>query len=104
MNAQQATLFQQLLEEACDHHLDDGGTIVSSQFGGDGSQCPMRCLFGSVGSDVMAQEAGTMLGITITVEDIWAIIWAFDNRGYLNLSSVSASLIGQNLRAKYIKE
>ncbi len=107
MNVEQAERFQQLLEEACEHHIEyDSGTIVAKSFDNySGGMCPMTCLFGRAPIMVMAEEANHLLGTTtITFAEIWALIDAFDGVSiHENYNQyVSAILIGRALREKYI--
>lgn len=106
MNSEQAERFQELLEEACDHHIEyDGGKVVDRGFTkDDGGQCPMTCLFGRVSTYIMASEAGSMLEATISQEELWTLMHSFDGLELMDFQKqyVSAILIGRALRAKYI--
>lgn len=112
MNAKQAQQFRQLLIEACDHYKEyEGGSIIAGHFKAhdiDG-QCPITCLVGS------QAKVGDMYGIvsminsildttSFTPLEVWAFIRAFDG-SYMMFDYtqyVSATLIGRELRDRYI--
>ena len=107
MNNAQAERFQELLEEACDHHIEyDGGTVITRVFQTEaGGQCPLTCLFGRIGVDLMVAECNDMLDTkSVTDEELWAFIFAFDGSvtSEPDKHFVSAILIGRALRGKYI--
>lgn len=106
MNGEQAELFQQLLEEACDHFIDDGGIVITKSFVNlkDGGQCPLTCLLGRRDSFSMIKELSEMLDTTISWNELWTFISAFDGVDLLDYQkgSVSMILVAQSLRKKYI--
>jgi len=108
MNQLQAEHFQQLLEEACDRHIESGGRIISRRFTSyeDGGQCPLTCLLGRQTMYYKALEANRLLNThTISDEELWALVFAFDGKFVPDHQDfVSAKLIGKALRHKYIQE
>jgi hypothetical protein len=110
MNIDQAERFQELLEEACDHHIEyDGGRIISREFTDDnGGQCPLTCLLGTATELViesMVRKTNQLLDTTtITSRELLSFISAFDGRDMLEYYKpyVSAILIGKALREKYL--
>lgn len=117
MNVQQAERFQQLLIEACDKHLEDGGKIIHRMFFEKDSNgaCPLYCLFGRDTIIGMAKKLGQLVGGTHNEDEMWAFTIAFDGSFDIHQwlgnpiadhqkKYVSAILIGKALRAKYLKE
>lgn len=109
MNAEQAQRFQQLLDEACTHHIEyDGGTIIDRSFvRGSNGQCPLTCLFGQIGILNMERECQSLLETDkFSFRDVWAFMDGFDNRDNVQQvnNCVAAWLVGKALRAKYIQE
>ncbi len=105
MNGEQAERFQQLLVEACDNHIDNGGKVVSGIFyTADGGKCPLSCLFGSVIVIHMAQELKSLVGGQHSEDELWAFVTSFDAKELAEYQKqyVSAILIGKELRRKYI--
>ena len=108
MNATQAERFQQLLVEAVDHYVDDGGRLVDGTFHSLDGLCPLTCLFGKLPNTAeMAAECQQLIGIEVESDEIWSFISGFDNwksdAHYMQIHP-AAALIGKALRAKYIKE
>lgn len=106
MNGEQAQLFQQLLEEACDHFIDEGGKVITHSFVNlkDGGQCPLTCLFGRVNIETMTKEMVSMIDTTANYEEMWTFITAFDGGEIFDYQKkyVSMLLIAKALREKYI--
>lgn len=105
MNAEQAELFQKLLEEACDHFIDSGGKIITLSFlRKDGAMCPLTCLLGRRNTVDMMQELSQMLDTTISWDELWTFIHTFDGADLKEYQKqyVSMVLIGKSLRKKYI--
>lgn len=71
MNGEQAERFQQLLEEACDHHIDGGGKVITRFFkDSEGGRCPLACLFGLMDIRSIMNELKQMLGVTVSYEEM----------------------------------
>lgn len=106
MNADQAELFQKLLEEACDHFTDSGGKIITLSFmRSDGAMCPLTCLLGRRNTVDMLQELAHMLDTTISWDELWTFIHTFDSAAIKEHQKqyVSMVLIAKALREKYIE-
>jgi hypothetical protein len=113
--------LRSLLIAAIDKHIAGGGTIISGKFflipksttDNITACCPIYCLTDSM-YDNFERKVAQMLGIDIKtdndvytlLDELWAFIHGFDGKphGKANDRYPDMVALGQELRAKYIKE
>jgi hypothetical protein len=106
MNATQVEKLRAKLIQACDDYIVGGGKIITGSFKNTAGQCPLLCLCGYIDSVSMTKEISSMIGGTVSVNELWTIIDSFDHNHSYEYSKpfVAAKLLGKELRARYIKE
>jgi hypothetical protein len=106
--------FRTLIIEACEAHIQSGGTIRERSFGGCNDCCPITCLVGSMETVTDRDLAMNIkLGFVLETGLMWRFIDAFDGRAvdgrYANPNPDTEEAkflinLGMELRKKYIKD
>jgi hypothetical protein len=93
---------RELLIQACDQHLANGGTIITYWKSDSGGRCPLGCLLGDkIDSLWKICEANKILGLWEFDPELHHFIFAFD--GHTSVSGLSPLQdLGLELRAKYL--
>lgn len=104
--------LREVLIQACDKHIQEGGELVAGTFTWDGACCPIECAVGSQihqGSVVNYLAAlENLLGFSITDKAMWDFIDGFDNPNDLETRDLLGRTtdefrLGRELRQKYAK-
>jgi hypothetical protein len=97
--------LRELLTQACDKYLQEGGTIICGRFtDGDVGCCPIQCAVGE-GRKSAKDFLGTLsqlLGYEFTEKNLWNLVDGFDDNVMMNDTDTSEFQLGRELRAKYI--
>lgn len=100
MTPEQLVTLRQVLTEAVDKHIKNGGTIISGFFGYGNRVCPIKALIGDLGPGVRYNEViSSMLGFPISQKNMSDFVHGFD--GGWDQSNLMTQL-GVEFRAKYI--
>jgi hypothetical protein len=100
--------WRKAIIEACDAHLQAGGTIIKGGFTTHQGCCPISCLMGAgapdnvvVGSGGYLIAVNRKLGFDLLYGDFWSFIDGFDGIGRPRRTS-AAYRLGKQMRRKYL--
>lgn len=104
MTPEQIQHVRELLIQACDQHLVNGGTIRTGWFIHETNRCPVGCLLGDQADKELwkVAAANKILGLASGSDELWYFIRAFDGTERGGDSDSPLTALGRELREKYL--